>query len=118
MNSVKEVQNNCLKVSEDVINRIVEIAVSEVKGVYGLSNVRFPFSNIFVNSEKSPAVKIKMHGDAVEISVSIIVTYGCKVSLTAENVQKKIKEDIQTMTGVTVSKINVFISGVSLSSDK
>ena len=43
MNSVREVQNNCLKVSEDVIYHIAEVASCDVDGV----TIKQPQSNVF-----------------------------------------------------------------------
>lgn len=111
MNSVREVQNNCLKVSEDVIYHIAEVASCDVDGVTGLSKSKVTFSHIFTKESHSSAVKIKMLGDVIEISVSIIVSFGCKVSRVAEAVQQKIKNDIQSMTGVTVARVNVTVDG-------
>lgn len=118
MNNVKDVQNNSLKVSEDVIYHIAQVAACDVKGVSGLCEEKLPFANIFLKSDKSSAIKIKMQGDVVEISVSIIVNCGFKIASVAELVQQKIKEDIQTMTGIAVSKINVIVNGISLLADK
>ena len=118
MNSVKDVQNNCFKVSEDVIYRIVEIASCDVDGVAGLSKSKVMFSHIFMKADQSSAIKIKMIGDVIEITVSIAVSFGCKVSKVAEAVQQKIKDDVQSMTGVTVSKVNVSVDGIALISDR
>lgn len=114
MNSVREVQNNCLKVSEDVIYHIAEIASCDVDGVAGLSKQKVTFTNIFNKENHSSAINIKMLGDVVEISVSIIVSFGCRVSKVAEAVQQKIKDDIQSMTGITVTRVNVTVDGISI----
>ena len=35
------------------------------------------------------------------------------IGSVAENVQKSVKESVQSMTGITVSKVNVIITGIS-----
>jgi|APHig6443717817_1056837.scaffolds.fasta_scaffold02864_5 uncharacterized alkaline shock family protein YloU len=100
-----------LKISEDVIKTISRVTAYETDGVQAIISLdKGLFKNKII---KQNPVKIKLHGDVVEISIGLIVKYGSRVVSVAEKVQKSIKEEVQSMTGITVSKVNVIIAGIS-----
>ncbi len=113
MNKTADIQNNNLKISEDVITKIVEIAVTDIEGVYSLTHSKIKFVNLFSKSDASSAITVKVKDGAVGVTVSIIVNQGCNVKKVSEIIQNKIKNDIQNMTGIAVSKVNVVIDGIS-----
>ena len=47
------------------------------------------------------------------IDIFIIVEYGSKISEVAKNVQK-VKETVETMTGLKVVEVNVNVQGVNI----
>ncbi|NLT09059.1 MAG: Asp23/Gls24 family envelope stress response protein, partial [Ruminococcus sp.] len=57
-------------------------------------------------------IKINMMGDVAAIDIRIKVKWGEKARTVALDVQNAVKENIQNMTGVTVARVNVTISGV------
>lgn len=102
-----------LKISEDVLATIAGNATREIKGVAGLS-LR-PTSDSFSlfhkkNTEKAIKLEIKDGEAAIDIFVSLYS--GVKIPDTSELIQARVKETVQNMTGITVSKVNVHISGL------
>ncbi len=109
------VQSGTLKVSEDVIVTITKLAILEIDGVKSLASSSLSLTSIFSKKDtQGNLVKVKLMGDVVEISVGVIVEYGYKVVRIAEQIQNSVKSSVQTMTGVTVAKVNVRIAGVVL----
>ncbi|MBQ9895244.1 MAG: Asp23/Gls24 family envelope stress response protein [Ruminococcus sp.] len=104
----KEVVKSRLKISDDVIITIARLAALDVKGVAGLGGEINKLSKI----SKSGPIKISMMGDVAAIDISIKVKNGEKVCNIAQDVQTAVKENVQNMTGVTVARVNVIISGV------
>lgn len=107
-----KVQQGTLKVSEEVIATIVKLAVLDVQGVDSLMTPNVSLEKIFFKQNGNSTIKIKLSGDVVEISLSILVKYGNKVTALAEAVQNRVKSDVQSMTGITVSRVNVLIGGI------
>ncbi len=105
-------QTGTLKVSENVIFTIAKNATLEIKGVDSLAPVAPILKNAFIKSEKNNAIKIRLTGDVVEISISINVKMGNKVTVVAEEIQNNVKSSVQTMTGVAVARVNVTIAGI------
>ncbi len=112
MNKPKAVNKNYLKISEDVIAKIAEIAVNDIKGVCGFTKAKVDFVSLFTKAERMPAIDVDVDGDSVVINLGISVDGNCKVKTVAEKVQQKVKDEIQNMTGVVITKVNVSIDGI------
>ncbi len=95
-----------VKISENVIRTITRIAVTEVEGVERLAEQK---CNLF---GCSAPVSIRIAGDMAEITVHIILSSGCRLPRVAEQVQMNVKENVQNMTGVIVSKVHVIADGI------
>ncbi|MCH5350173.1 MAG: Asp23/Gls24 family envelope stress response protein [Oscillospiraceae bacterium] len=104
---------NSVKVSEGVIEKITELAISSVDGVCGIAKGRFRFDQLFTPKACQPsAVTVKVNDGAVEIFTEIDVLSSCKVKNVAEKIQQRVKDDVQNMTGIAVTKINVFVKNI------
>lgn len=112
MNKAEDTNINTVRISEEVISGITEIAAGSIEGVCGFAKAKTSFSDLFSKKERTTAVSVKTDGDAVEVSVEINVSGSCRVKNTAEKIQQKVKDDIQSMTGIAVTKVNVFVKGI------
>lgn len=117
----KKIQRNggSLKISNDVIVKIAELATTEISGV-ALDNKKIAIaeSSIPFSEKFTLPIKAKLIGDSAEIDVSIVVIQGHKAINVAESVQNSIKSAVQNMTGITVSKVNVRISGIRINKEE
>ena len=107
-----------LIISEEAVSAIATNAAKDVDGVTGFSNRPADVvSTIKKGSLRvmSP-VRIIQDGDNIDISIYINIASGQKIQPVAEEVQKVVKEAIQSMTGKYVSKVNVII--LSLEDEK
>ena len=57
-------------------------------------------------------ISVELNDDVAEISVNVVVKYGCKIPQLSEKVQENVKNAVQNMTCITVSKVNVIVTGV------
>ncbi len=102
-----------LKVSKDVIFTITKNAVLDIDGVCSIANAKKNMlKNLFLSDTNYESIDIDFDNDTVVISVYLFVNPGVKVKSVAEQVQSKVKNEVQSMTGITVSKVNVTISDV------
>lgn len=111
-NTVRTEETNSLKIFENVICKIVEIAASDVEGVCGFVKSRVSFSDLFIRAGQHPAIDVRVSDGSAEISLGINVSGKCKVKSTAEKVQQRVKDDVQSMTGIAVTKVSVYIYGI------
>lgn len=108
--------NGSLKISQEVIASIAQTAAKEIEGVAALAPSRLQ-KQLNKNTPNPKAVSIEVHDDAAVINISVIVKAGCKIRLVSEELQKAIKDAVQTMTGMTVSKVNVHVDGIRFAKD-
>lgn len=100
-----------IKVSVDVLVKIAETAAAEIKGI-ALDGQHLAVTG--VKSGLFGAVRVHLSGETASISIEIIVLEGYNAVTVAESVQNSVKYAIQSMTGYTVTKVDVNIAGVRL----
>lgn len=117
----KKVNNTgaSLRISNDVLVKIAEVAATEIRGVASEGehlvicdkNMAQFTGKIMLQSP----VKAVLKNDAVEVTISIVVLQGFKAENVARSVQESVKSAIQNMAGISVSKVNVKIADIMLS---
>lgn len=103
MNIYSEKQTGALKISEAVIVRIAANVIKETQGVYE------SFALDPLGIRKNPSISARFNNGTVEVTAMVNLAYGVKAQAAVEAVQKNIKNSIQDMTGIIVSKVNVKI---------
>ena len=108
METAKKGNISRLRVSEDVVAETAKLSALDVKGVAGLGGDTGKMSKL----RNSGAVVIKVMGDVVGIDIKIKIKSGERAVVVAKEVQKTVKENIQSMTGITTTRVNVEVCGV------
>ena len=110
-------QTEKIEISNDVIAVIAGVAVSEVQGVAGMSGGFAGGISEVLSGKKNLAkgIKVEINEKTTKIDVNIIVEYGTRIPDVAFEIQNKVKKAVETMTGLTVSEVNVHVQGVNTS---
>ncbi len=112
MEKGRTAQTGSLKISEDVVLTITHQAVMDIAGVHSLAQGRFSLKDFVIRSDMENSIKIILNVDVAQINISVNLVYGYKIKDVAQQIQENVKATVQNMTGITVSKVNVFIAGV------
>ena len=107
--------NNNIKIADDVVAVIAGVAVSEVQGVYEMSGGFAGGITEVLSGKKNLAkgIKVEVNEKQTKIDVNIIVEYGTRIPDVAYEIQNKVKKAVETMTGLTVTEVNVHVQGVN-----
>lgn len=106
--------NGSVNIADEVIAVIASMAASEVKGVASMvSGVAGNFAELIGMKNTSKGVKITKDGDSVTLDLAIVVEYGAKIPDVSWNVQSKVKGDVEAMTGLSVSAVNVSVESIT-----
>lgn len=107
--------NDGLEISEDVVSVIAGVAVSEVKGVYGMAGgFAGGISEVFSGKKNlSKGIKVNVENKEVKVDVNIIVEYGVRIPDVAFEIQNRVKTAIEAMTGLKVLETNIHVQGVN-----
>ena len=101
-----------LKISQDVIATIARVATLEVPGVNSLAEATVRIGWLFSRGIIKKAVSVDVGDDFAEIDVSVNLDFGAKITETCTAIQSGVKDNVQTMTGMAVEKVNVFVAGI------
>ncbi len=116
-----DLMGGSLQISTDVIAKIARCAAMEIDGVADVScgrqqNKKAKELLEMVNLQ-SP-VTVEMREGTADITLNLIVRFGTCVPVIAEKVQKNVKNAVQNMTHVTVSRVNLVIAGLVAADDQ
>lgn len=101
-----------IEISKDVITTIAAVASSEVDGL-GEMQSKAGLSGVFQRGEKK-GVNTELEDGHVKINLKIAVKYGYPVHEVATRVQTKVKEEIEEMTGLKVSEVNIDVRSLEI----
>lgn len=102
-----------IKISEEVIAIVAGIAASEVEGVAGMSNsFAGGIAELLGKKSFAKGVKVELNETTTSVDISLMVNYGCKIPDVAWEVQERVKKSIESMTGLDVVKINIYVDGL------
>ena len=103
-----------IRIADEVISIVASLAAQEVPGVLGMSGGLTDGINRFLGKENaSKGVRLKFEGKTVNANVYINVEYGSCIPEIALEVQEKVKEAIEAMTGYEVQFVDVNVEGVA-----
>lgn len=112
-------ETGSLKISEDVLAAIAGNATKEIKGVAGLALRPIPENlGLFHKKSADKGIRISIKDGEAVIDVFVSIYDGAKIPETSEQIQTRVKETVQNMTGITVSKVNVHISSLVIADTK
>ncbi len=108
-----------VKISEEVIAIISALAATEAEGI---SSIRDGLAEDQISKSGMKAlaksVKIGIENGKVTVSLVLNMKYGYNIKETSKQVQEKVKEVVENMTGLKVVSVNVSIADVDMNSKK
>ena len=109
-----EEKTSSVSISPDVVASIAGITASETDGVFGMCNTfAGGIAEILGKKNNSKGIKVEMKDNTVVIDMFIIVDYGIRIPELSWELQESVKNNVETMTGLDVLKVNIHIDGVS-----
>ena len=107
-----------VKIAADVVAAIAGLAATEVDGVYAMAGtLTNELAGMLGKKKLTKGVKVQMELGVVHVDMMIGVRYGYSIPKVTEQVQERVSQQIETMTGLTVSEVNVRVSGVNLGNE-
>ena len=108
-----------IRIANEVIAIVARIAATEIKGVVGMSEgvIKDGIAKI-LRGDSTKGVKVELGEKEAVINLSVVVEYGVRIPKVGWEIQKKVKESVEVMTGLDIKGVNVNIQGVHLPSPK
>jgi uncharacterized alkaline shock family protein YloU len=105
-----------VSIAEEVVSSIARIAAQEVEGISGLKGTVADGLAALLNAQKRQGVSAQLIEDqTIRIRLKAVVRYGYPIPEVAKRVQAKVKQEIEGMTGLRVSAVDVYIQEIDTS---
>lgn len=100
--------------ADDILASLAGSATMECYGVVGMASKRTADGlwELLKRENLSKGIKISSKGEEVIVDVFIIVEYGTKISVIANNIIQKVKYTLEGFTGLKVSNVTVYVQGI------
>ena len=102
-----------IRIADEVIATIAAMAAMEIDGVADMSGG--VTSNI--TGMPGKGVKLDIDGQKANIDLFLITRFGVRLPVVADEVQRKVKNAVEDMTGLTVTTVNIHIQGIVFDND-
>ena len=104
-----------VKIASEVVAVIAGLAANEVEGVHSMAgNLTNEIIGKLGGKNMSKGVKVILSGDTVHVDMTINMMYGYSIPKVSKQVQEKVSQQIENMTGLVGPEVNVRIAGVNL----
>lgn len=107
-----------VQIADDVIAVIAEIATLEVEGMVSTLQSKNDFVQALSRKKGPKGVKVEVGEGEVFIDITVTVKYGVKIQKVCLEAQEKVKNSVETMTGLHVASVNIHVAGVFFEKEK
>jgi uncharacterized alkaline shock family protein YloU len=114
-NKKPEIPNDLgvIRIADEVVSTVAGLAAIEVEGVATMSGGwGTDLVEKLGKKNLGKGIKVDANGEQTSIDIFIVIEFGYSIPKVAENVQKEVKLAVETMTGLTVSAVNVHVVSV------
>ncbi len=108
MDKEKEASKSNVVISSEVVSKIIKTSALETEGVAYVSSQAPDIRNV-LNKRAVKGVSLKTEGESLDVNVGLAVYSGYNAVEIAEKVQNKIRDNIDSMTGLDCASVNIEI---------
>lgn len=101
-------------ISEDLLANIAGLAAMECYGLVGMASKKGKdgIVELLKRENLSKGVKVIENQGKLTIDLYVIIEFGIKISVVAENIIDKVKYTVENLTGLKVEQVNVNVESV------
>lgn len=104
-----------VSIAEEVVSSIASIAAQEVEGVSKRKGTVANGLAALLSSEKRRGVAAQLSEDrTIRIRLKAVIRYGYPIYEVAKNIQAKVKQEVEGMTGLHVSAVDVYVQELEI----
>lgn len=101
-------------IDDHVLTSIAGVSTMECYGVVGMAakSTAGGLVELLKREHSGKGVKVHTEEDKIIIDIFVIVQFGTRISVVANNIIEKVKYNIEHLTGMNVKKVNINVQGV------
>ena len=102
-----------VQIADEVVAIIAGLAATEVEGVASMAgSMSSSLNEMLGKKDHTKGVKVEVGSEEAAVDISVNVRYGFAIQEVCQNLQNAIKNAIETMTGLRVVEVNVYVQSV------
>ncbi len=108
-------EHGTIVVDDQALASIAGLAAMECYGVVGMASINATqgFFELLKREHITKGIKVSStEDDKINIDLYIVLQYGVKISVVAENIISRIKYSVETFSGVNVENVSIFVQGI------
>ncbi len=101
-------------IDDHVLASIAGLSAMECYGLVGMAakSTASGLVELLKREQSSKGVKVQTENDMIMIDLFVVVEFGTRISVVANNIIEKVKYNIEHLTGMKVKKVNINVQGV------
>ena len=104
-----------VQIADEVVAIIAGLAATEVEGVASMAgNITNELVSKLGMKNLSKGVKVTVEESSVLVDITLNLKYGTQIPAVSAKVQDKVKSAIETMTGLSVTEVNIKVASVNV----
>jgi uncharacterized alkaline shock family protein YloU len=108
-----------IRIADDVVAVIAGIAATETEGIASMSGgITEGIASRLMGKQMRKGIKVEVGTLEASIDLRVIVLYGVKIDAVCRKLQRNVKEAVESMTGLHVIEVNVYVEGVEFPEQK
>ncbi len=103
-----------ISIDDNVIATIAGVSAMESYGIVGMAskNATDGLFELLKWDSLTKGIKVYSKDNILAIDLHVILEYGVKISVVADNIIERVKFNVEKLTGQKVNQINVFVQGI------
>lgn len=116
MTGMQDENLGSIKISDDVITVCAANAAAKIPGVCELAGglTENLSKNILGIDHSGKGIKLSKNEEGLILDIYVIVEYKVKIPQLAWEIQSNVKKEIESITDLKVSEVNIHVQGVHL----
>ena len=106
-----------INISKKYLEYLLGTTATKCFGVVGMakrSTAQGLFNSIFRSEKINKGIRVKYIKNAFIVDLHIIASYGMNITAIVKSISHKVKYTLEEVTGLMVSRINVFVDGIKV----
>lgn len=103
-----------INIDENVIATLAGVSAMESYGIVGMAskNAADGLFELLKWDHLSRGIRVYQSDNGINIDLHVILEYGIKISVVAENIIERVKFNVENLTGIKIDKVNVHVEGI------
>lgn len=111
LNNINEL--GTISISKIAVAKIASVAASECYGLVGMaSKNKSGVFELLSRQNDFKGIEVNIEDEKIFIEMSVVIQYGTKISIVADNIIDTVKYMVENQTGFKVCRIGVSVKGV------